>query len=52
MPIKVTYHLKCSKCGRDYTIKIGDAITPADKVKIDYPVCKICKFKRILQFKK
>ncbi len=52
MPIRAKYELKCSKCGKSYTVTIGDAIMPKDKEKLDNPVCKICKIKKFLKFSK
>ena len=52
MPIKATYTLKCSRCGKEFAIKIGDAITPQDKIKLDNPICNFCKFKLLIKLKK
>lgn len=45
MPIKAEYELICKKCGKNFKIKMGDAIMPKDAIMLKNPLCKLCELK-------
>lgn len=42
--------LKCKRCGRCFTVKIGDAIMPGEAERLENPICNKCKL--IIKLKK
>lgn len=48
MPIRAKRELICEKCGKKFSVTLGDAIMPDEQKLLENPICPKCKiFKKI-----
>ena len=47
MPVSTTHYRRCIRCGKRFSVIIGDCIGGYEFLMLFYPVCDECKAKEV-----